>query len=150
LPAVQAVRRDCRRHPAERAGLVAAILTVNFLAFSIPVVIAGWAVTRYGLHRTALVYCVVVAALAAAAASVMVRSRARRSSTMVNSGLRAKHDGLDRLLAQVAVTSHGLGAATESRTARLGLVNAQKQRSLQDAGRCGRLSYAGAGSLPKL
>jgi predicted MFS family arabinose efflux permease len=67
--------------PAERAGMVAAIFIVNFLAFSIPAVIAGWAVTRYGLHRTALVYCAVVAALAAAAAaSVMVRSQARRAS----------------------------------------------------------------------
>ena len=65
--------------PAERAGLVAAVFIVNFLAFSIPAVIAGWAVTRYGLHRTALVYCAVVAALAAAAAgSLIVHSRARR------------------------------------------------------------------------
>ena len=28
--------------PAERAGLVAAVFIVNFLAFSIPAVIAGW------------------------------------------------------------------------------------------------------------
>ena len=62
--------------PAEHAGLVAAIFIVNFLAFSIPAVIAGWAVTHYGLHRTALVYCAVVAALAvAAAASLMVHTR---------------------------------------------------------------------------
>lgn len=73
--------------PAERAGLVAAIFIVNFLAFSIPAVIAGWAVTRYGLHRTALVYCAVVAALVAAAAgSLMLRSDARRTSTIVHSG----------------------------------------------------------------
>ena len=73
--------------PAERAGLVAAIFIVNFLAFSIPAVIAGWAVTRYGLHRTALVYCAVVAALVAAAAgSLMLRSHVRRTSTTVHSG----------------------------------------------------------------
>ena len=73
--------------PAERAGLVAAIFIVNFLAFSIPAVIAGWAVSRYGLHRTALVYCAVVAALAAAAAgSLIVHSHARRTSPMVHSG----------------------------------------------------------------
>jgi predicted MFS family arabinose efflux permease len=73
--------------PAERAGLVAAIFIVNFLAFSIPAVIAGWAVTRYGLHRTALVYCAVVAALAAAAAgSLIVHSHARRPSATVHSG----------------------------------------------------------------
>lgn len=66
---------------AERAGLIAAIFVVNFLAFSIPALIAGWAVTRYGLHRTALVYCVAVAALVAAAAgSLMVRSHARRQA----------------------------------------------------------------------
>jgi len=65
--------------PAERAGLVAAIFIVNFLAFSIPALIAGWAVTRYGLHQTALVYCAAVAALVAAAAgSLMLRSHARR------------------------------------------------------------------------
>jgi len=73
--------------PAEHAGLVAAIFIVNFLAFSIPAVIAGWAVTRYGLHRTALVYCAVVAALAvAAAASLIVRSHVRRTSALVHSG----------------------------------------------------------------
>jgi MFS family permease len=60
--------------PDERAGLVAAIFIVNFLAFSIPAVIAGWAVTRYGLHRTALVYCAVVAALAVAAAASLTRA----------------------------------------------------------------------------
>jgi MFS family permease len=70
--------------PAERAGLVAAIFIVNFLAFSIPAVIAGWAVTRYGLHRTALVYCAVIAVLVAVASGLMmVRSHARRNSTTV-------------------------------------------------------------------
>jgi MFS family permease len=75
--------------PAERAGLVAAIFIVNFVAFSIPAVIAGWAVTRYGLHRTALVYCAVVAALvAAAAASLMVHGHAGGNSTTVQIGYR--------------------------------------------------------------
>jgi len=73
--------------PAERAGLVAAIFVVNFLAFSIPAVIAGWAVTHYGLHGTALVYCAVVAALtAAAAASLMAHGRARRRQAPGPSG----------------------------------------------------------------
>lgn len=68
--------------PAERAGLVAAIFVVNFLAVSIPAVIAGWAATRYGLHHTALVYCAAVAVLAAAAAgSLIVRSHAPRTSS---------------------------------------------------------------------
>jgi hypothetical protein len=66
--------------PADRAGLVAAIFIVNFLAFSIPAVIAGWAVTRYGLHRTALVYCAVVAALAVAAAASLLLNMRRPAS----------------------------------------------------------------------
>jgi MFS family permease len=62
--------------PSQRAGLVAAIYTVNYLAFSIPALIAGVAVTHYGLRPTALVYCAVIAALAAAAvASLIVRRR---------------------------------------------------------------------------
>jgi hypothetical protein len=62
------------------AAIAAAIAVVNFLAVSIPAVIAGWAATRYGLHRTALVYCAVVAVLAAAAAgSLIVRSHAPRT-----------------------------------------------------------------------
>jgi hypothetical protein len=60
--------------PGERAALIAAIFTVNYLAFGVPALIAGVAVTRYGLHHTALVYLGVIAALAAAAAgSMMVR-----------------------------------------------------------------------------
>ncbi len=34
--------------PAERAGLIAAIYVVNYLAFSVPALIAGWATTRFG------------------------------------------------------------------------------------------------------
>ena len=60
--------------PGERAALIAAIFTVNYLAFGVPALIAGVAVTRYGLHRTALVYLGVIAALATAAAiSMMAR-----------------------------------------------------------------------------
>jgi hypothetical protein len=57
--------------PGERAEVIAGIFTVNYLAFGVPVLIAGVAVTRYGLHHTALVYLGVIAALAAAAASSM-------------------------------------------------------------------------------
>jgi hypothetical protein len=61
--------------PGERAALIAAIFTVNYLALGIPALIAGAAVTRYGLHHTALVYLGVTPALAAAAAgSMMVRN----------------------------------------------------------------------------
>ena len=62
--------------PEDRAGLVAAIFTVGYLAFSIPAVIAGVATSHYGLHNTALVYCSIVAVLAAtAAASLTVRRK---------------------------------------------------------------------------
>jgi MFS family permease len=62
--------------PGERAGLIAAYFIASYLAFSVPVVIAGVAVTHAGLHRTALVYCAVIAVLAAVAAgSLIVRGR---------------------------------------------------------------------------
>ena len=62
--------------PGQRAGLIAAIFIVNFLGLSIPVVIAGVATAHVGLHRTALAYCVAMAALVAAAAgSLLLRRR---------------------------------------------------------------------------
>jgi MFS family permease len=68
--------------PEDRAGLIAAIFTVGYLAFSIPAVIAGVATSHYGLHKTALVYSSIVAVLAAtAAASLAVRrTRAGRAT----------------------------------------------------------------------
>jgi hypothetical protein len=60
----------------QRAGLIAAIFIVNFLGLSIPVVIAGVATAHLGLHRTALAYCVAMAALVAVAAgSLLLRRR---------------------------------------------------------------------------
>ena len=60
--------------PGQRAGLIAAIFIINFLGLSIPTLIAGVATTHFGLHRTALVYCVAMAALiAVAAGSLMLR-----------------------------------------------------------------------------
>jgi MFS family permease len=73
--------------PADRAGLVAAIYTVNYLGFSIPALIAGVAVTHYGLRSTALVYCAVIAALVAAAVgSLMLRRRHLSKATGRGSG----------------------------------------------------------------
>ena len=63
--------------PGQRAGLIAAYFIVSYVAFGVPVVIAGVAVTHFGLHRTALVYCAVIAVLAALAAG-------SRSSAGVN------------------------------------------------------------------
>jgi MFS family permease len=57
-----------RAAASNRAGLIAAISTVNYLAFGLPALIAGIATSHFGLHDTALVYSVVIALLAVAAA----------------------------------------------------------------------------------
>ena len=54
--------------PNERASLIGAVYVVSQIAASVPAVIAGLAVTRYGLRGTATVYAIVVIALALAAA----------------------------------------------------------------------------------
>jgi MFS family permease len=62
--------------PHERGELIAVALTISYTAFSVPAVIAGFAATSIGLHRTTLVYGLVVAMLAAAAlAAQRLRSR---------------------------------------------------------------------------
>lgn len=62
----------------ERAGMIAVIFTIGYLAFSVPVVVAGLGTTHFGLHRTALVYCGALAVLSAlAAASFIIRKPPR-------------------------------------------------------------------------
>jgi hypothetical protein len=62
--------------PGQRARLIAAIFIISFLGLSIPALIAGVATAHFGLHRTALAYCIAMAALVAAAAgSSMLRRR---------------------------------------------------------------------------
>ena len=61
--------------PGQRAGLIAAVWIVFFLAFSVPVVIAGVATTHIGLHHTAVVYSAALAVLAAAAAGSFLLHR---------------------------------------------------------------------------
>jgi MFS family permease len=63
----------------DRAGLITAIYVVGYLATGIPAVIAGIATSRYGLHDTALVYSLSVAALAAAAGGGFLIRRPRAS-----------------------------------------------------------------------
>jgi len=58
--------------PAESAGLVTAIFTVGYLAFSVPALIAGVAATKFGLHSTALVYSASLAVLVAVATGILV------------------------------------------------------------------------------
>ncbi len=63
--------------PGQRASLISAIFIEAYTAFSIPVVIAGTATSRFGLHRTGLVYCATVAGLAALAlVSLVLQGRA--------------------------------------------------------------------------
>ncbi len=56
--------------PSGRAGLIATIYIVSYLAFSLPVIGAGVAVTHFGLQDTAIVYGCAVAAFALAAAAI--------------------------------------------------------------------------------
>jgi predicted MFS family arabinose efflux permease len=56
----------------DRAGLITAVYIVSYLATGIPAVIGGIATSRYGLSATALVYSLVVAALAAVAAVLLI------------------------------------------------------------------------------
>jgi MFS family permease len=60
----------------ERAGLITAIYIVGYLATGIPAVIGGIATSHFGLHKTALVYSVAVAVLAAGAVSLLIRHMA--------------------------------------------------------------------------
>lgn len=63
-----AFRALSNRAPADqRAGLVSAILAVSYLAFSLPAIAAGAAVSRLGLLETADVYGAALIALAAVA-----------------------------------------------------------------------------------
>jgi MFS family permease len=65
----------------DRAALIAAIYTASYLAFSVPVVLAGIAAAHFGLYDASLGYAVAIAALVAialasfAARSAVVRRR---------------------------------------------------------------------------
>jgi hypothetical protein len=49
--------------PDNRAATLSAVLTVSYLAFSVPAIVAGWAATRVGLSRAAIGYGVAVIAV---------------------------------------------------------------------------------------
>jgi predicted MFS family arabinose efflux permease len=61
--------------PGHRAGLLASIFVVGYLAFSIPAIAAGIAVGRFGLTRATEVYGAVVVLLALLAMGGLVRAR---------------------------------------------------------------------------
>lgn len=60
--------------PTGRAALITSIYVVSYLAFSIPVIIAGVAVGHVGLRSTAIVYAAVVAVLSASVAARTARA----------------------------------------------------------------------------
>ncbi|MGW9206874.1 MFS transporter [Embleya sp. NPDC055664] len=67
--------------PSRRAELFATVYTVNYLAFSLPAVAAGMAVSPIGLSRTADIYAiaVIVIALASALGAIMTRKADKTS-----------------------------------------------------------------------
>jgi MFS family permease len=63
--------------PGHRAGLLASIFVVGYLAFSLPAIAAGIAAGEYGLTRTTEVYGAVVVLLALVAVVGLLRRRAQ-------------------------------------------------------------------------
>jgi MFS family permease len=61
--------------PGHRAGLLAAIFILGYLAFSLPSIAAGIAVGEFGLTRTTEVYGAVVLLLALLAVAGLLRAR---------------------------------------------------------------------------
>jgi MFS family permease len=61
--------------PGHRAGLLAAVFVVGYLAFSLPAIAAGVAVDGLGLRTTAVVYGVMVAVLALLAVAGLLLRR---------------------------------------------------------------------------
>lgn len=66
--------------PHERGGLLAFALTIAYLSFSLPAVVAGFASTAFGLRATAEVYAVVIVGLTVVALVMrLTRVRAERA-----------------------------------------------------------------------
>jgi MFS family permease len=59
--------------PHERAGLMSTYLVVSYLAFSVPSLLAGFAVWHYGLEATSLGYGAALVAMAVSAIVMMAR-----------------------------------------------------------------------------
>lgn len=67
--------------PAGRAGLIASIYIVSYLAFGLPAIAAGFAAAAFGLRATTYIYGVFVAALIAlTAAGLLATARPRPTS----------------------------------------------------------------------
>ena len=61
--------------PGFRAGLLASVFVVGYVAFSVPAIAAGIAVGEFGLMRTTEVYGVVVVGLALLAVAALLHTR---------------------------------------------------------------------------
>jgi MFS family permease len=72
--------------PHHRAGLMASIFVVGYLAFSVPSMAAGLAIGTFGLLRTAEVYAVVVVLLALVAVAALLRARRRLARQSADDG----------------------------------------------------------------
>jgi MFS family permease len=68
--------------PGHRAGLMAAIFVVGYLAFSLPAIAAGIAVGAIGLTRTTEIYGAVVVVLALVAVAALLRDRRSVAATV--------------------------------------------------------------------
>jgi MFS family permease len=64
--------------PSERSELLAAVLVIAYLAFSLPAVAAGFATTSFGLHPTTVVYSLSVVTLGLIALATTQLGRATR------------------------------------------------------------------------
>ncbi len=64
----------------QRAGFVSAIFAVSYLAFSLPAVAAGVAVTQLGLHETANIFCAALIGTAALALALSGKLQDPQSS----------------------------------------------------------------------
>jgi hypothetical protein len=64
--------------PGERSELLAAVLVIAYLAFSLPAVAAGFATTSFGLHPTTVVYSLTVVTLGLIALGAQRLRRAGR------------------------------------------------------------------------
>jgi MFS family permease len=81
--------------PGHRAGLLAGVFVVGYLAFSIPAIAAGIAAGHAGLTRTTEVYGVAVVVLALVAVAALLRAR-RRAGSLAAAGRAAANERDDR------------------------------------------------------
>jgi hypothetical protein len=75
--------------PSDRAGLIAAIFSVSYLAMGLPTLTAGITTVHFGLHSTALVYSAAVAGLAAVTAGTFVSKGSSRTGPPAQSAASA-------------------------------------------------------------